>query len=518
MKVPEFFYNVNFFSDKELKSFESFLMSPIYNTMKSQLLVYRIIKNNITYVHNNYFEDLKLLIIKESKYTEATIRKVLSYLNEKCIKFSKLQAHKEDKYQNEYLLCNYLLLKGNYKLLEKRTEHLNKILNDEKQRDQNLFLKLYNLNKLKYDTLTTSEEKLNPEIKLNKQIEYTLEAVKDLLVHTVSLTTLEYVNYVVQCYYDNKNTNKKFSVDLDILYSAANTPEYNAFSKFQMTTVNIFEKIYRLFENPTQDNLYIDYKKYFKRVSNMYNPEFEKLNLGIMLLFCSLRHHLFGKNKYYKKESLKIQSLYINGFHYINENTEYLSSIVYRNFIISCTQDLKGLLKEFIENHTSKLHPSETETMENYGWAHFYYLDKNFSLAIEYAKKLKSPKYFYRYDIFNLLIKSNYETGNMEEVMDLLHNYEKYTKKDTILTGNDKDRYNFLVSKMNKFIRARFKYDKKGKISNIEYILSLIEAKKSFVMKNWLTEKVKLFIDSHYKKIPDKRIVKKFKKQSKQNQ
>jgi hypothetical protein len=373
------------------------------------------------------------------------------------------------------------------------------------------------LNKLKYNTLTTSEEKLNPAIKQNKQIEYTLGAAKDLLVHTVSLTTLEYVNYTTQCYYDNENTNKKFSVNLDILYNAANTPEYNAFNKFQMTTVKVFEKIYRLFKNPTQDNLYIDYKKYFKKVSNMFNPEFDKLNLGIMMLFCSLRQHLYDKNKYYTKEGLNILNLYINGFHYINENTEYLSSIVYRNFITCCTQEQKGLMKEFIDNHTSKLHPLETETMNSYGWAHFHYLDKKFSLAIEYAKKLNSPKYFYRYDIFDLLIKANYELGNMEEVMNLLHNYKKYSQKDTILTGNDKDRYNFLATKMNKFINARFKYDKNQKISNIEYILSLIEAKQSFVMKNWLTQKVRNFIDDHYRKFPNKEIENKRTKQSKQN-
>jgi hypothetical protein len=105
----------------------------------------------------------------------------------------------------------------------------------------------------------------------------------------------------------------------------------------------------------------------------------------------------------------------------------------------------------------------------------------------------------------------------MEEVVNLLHNYKKYSQKDTILTGNDKDRYNFLATKMNKFINARFKYDKNQKISNIEYILSLIEAKQSFVMKNWLTQKVRNFIDDHYRKFPNKEIENKRTKQSKQN-
>jgi hypothetical protein len=86
------------------------------------------------------------------------------------------------------------------------------------------------------------------------------------------------------------------------------------------------------------------------------------------------------------------------------------------------------------------------------------------------------------------------------KIGDILHNYNDYINADDFLTKYDKERYNFFVYCMKKYLIAYFKYVTKQNIFDFEYLLKIISGKPNFVMKNWITKKITAFISDHCKR------------------
>ncbi len=501
MKVHEFFYNVYYLSKEELLSFEKFLNTSYFSTMDSQYMVYKIIRRHQKYIKNEKYEELKDIIINESKYSETTVRKILSSLNDSYIEFTKIQSLKDNQFITEYNYCNYLLKKGNYELLDSRVEELDNSLIDINSRDNDYFLKMFEKDTLKYDVLNTTEDKLKIKSKLNKQKHYTIESTKNLKVYTISKTVINLVNFVFQRISMDDYNNGLFPVDMDDLFRFIETPKFKMFNSHQKNTVKLFYKLYKLFSNPLIDANYHEYKDYYDRIKNAYNKEFQKTQHSILMNYCFLRQRMSDIDNKFTEEVIDILNEFVNKKYYVNDKTKYLNTAIYRNFIINCVKTgNKTKLFKFINKHGDKLHPKETEIMNIYGMAQYYYLNGEYALSIIKAELLLKAKSFYKYDIINLLIKANYELNNFIRVRELLHNYKTYTDKDILLTKTDKEWYFKFVEYTHKFLNEKEKYLKKDETFNIEHLLHKIETETDFSTKKWLTEKLKTFISAHNKK------------------
>jgi len=499
MKVHEFFKNIHYLSDDELKLFEKFLLSPYYNTLQSTCKVYQIIRKNMVCISHENYEELKSIIINETNFSKATVRKILSFLNEMYIKYVKIQAYSSNKFQSEYVCCNYLLLKGNYNLLSKSVQRIDNLIFETGGIDEDSFLKMFEINILNYNILATSEDYLNPISKLEKQKEFTTESSRNLIVHTLSKATINYVNYVIQCN-DSKNSgNSAYPINLHKLFNVISTHEFDSYNKLQKSTINLFHKIYKLYSNTLKDNYYDDYKNYFNEIKDLYNIEFHKTQISILLGFCLLRQRTNDKSMFYSSEGLSILFDYIEKEFYKNENTEYLHPLMYRNYVKNCMNlDRKDILLKFIDTHSEKLHPLEIEVMKKFGMAHYKYLAKDYKGSLAKSEFMVLPRFLYKYDIYSLIIKNCFELNYYDRIENILHNYNEYIANDSFLSRYDKVRHNYFVHCMRKFLIAYYKYETKHNIFDFEYLLKTITAKPNFIMKKWITQKVTTFISNHY--------------------
>ena len=501
MKVSEFFHNVYYLSKDELISFEKFLNTSYFNTMDSQYMVYKIIRRHSHYIKSEKYDELKDIIINESNYSETTVRKILSGLNDSLIEFTKIQSRKDNHFLTEYNYCNYLLKMGNYELLDSRMEELDNSLKDLNSHDNDYFLKMFEKDTLKYDVLNTTEDKFEIKSKLNKQKNYTLESTKNLKVYTISKTVINLVNFVFQRNTMDDYNEGLFPVDMDDLFRFIKTPKFKMFNSHQKNTIKLFYKLYKLFSNPLSDENYDEYKEYYDRIKEAYNEDFKKTQHNISMNYCFLRQRMADKDKKFAKEVIDILNEYVDNKYYVNDKTKYLNPAIYRNFIINCIKtDSKTKLFKFVNKHSDKLHPKETEIMKIYGMAQYYYLNGEYELSIINAELINNPKSFYKYDIINLLIKANYELNNFVKVRELLHNYKTYADKDILLTDADKEWYFKFVEYTHKFLSEKDKYLNKDETFNIEHLLHKIETETDFSTKKWLTEKLKTFISAHNKK------------------
>ncbi len=501
MKVHEFFHNAYYLSKDELLSFEKYLNTSYFSSMDSQYMVFKIIRRHQKHIKFKNYKELKDVIIKESKYSETTVRKILSGLNDSYIEFTKIRSRKDNHFLAEYNYCTYLLKKGNYELLDSRMEELDKSIIDIDSHDNDYFLKMFEIDMLKYDVLNTTEDKLKIKSKIIKQKHYTVESTKNLKVFTISKTVINLVNFVFQRNSMDDYNEGLFPVDMVDLFRFIETPKFKMFNSHQKNTITLFYKLYKLFSNPLIDANYNEYKEYYYRIKDAYSEDFKKTQHSILMNYCFLRQRMSDKNNKFTEEVIDIQNEFVKNKYYVNDKTEYLNTAIYRNFILNCVKtENKTKLLIFINNHGDKLHPKETEIMNIYGMAQYYYLNGEYELSIINAELLIKAKSHYKYDIINLLIKANYELNKFEKIRELLHNYKTYADKDKLLTKTDKEWYFKFVEYTHKFLNEKEKYIKKEKTYNLEHLLHKIENETDFSTKKWLREKLKTFISAHSKK------------------
>lgn len=501
MRIPEIFRHLEYFSKEDYTHFEKFLMSPYFNTNKSLNIVFRIINKHNKFIEDKEYDKLKTSIILKTGYSEKTVSKILSYLSDMYIDFTKVESYKSDKIHSEINHCNYLLLKGNYELLNKRVKYLESIVSDHNYFEQNIFLHLHEFQILKYGILHSSQANFDPLVKLFKQKENTIESSKNLMVYTLAVETIGFVNYVLQCGED-KTMKVNFPVNLKNMFSFVKTDEFKAYNRFQKITITLFHKLFLLFKNPTSTRYYYDYKNYFYRVKNLFNNEFNKMNLSILLSFCNFRQHFEDGQIFYSSEVINISFEYINNMYYINEKTKYLHSIIYRNFVLLCENNGKSdALKELIEKHTEKLNPRDRNGMKDFAMIHYYFMTNEMELSLNCADSLTNLKYYYRLDIYRIKIKIYYAQNDFYNFENTIRNMKDYVKKIKILSNSDIVKYKYLFGYLELLIRAHRKYDKTRNILDFEFLLTKIESTPIFTMRKWIEEKVSEFIRVHNSKI-----------------
>lgn len=501
MKIPEFFHNAVFLSDEELNSFEMFLMSPYFNATTSLPIVFKIIKNNIGLIKEKKYDELKTILVNESKYTENTVSKSLSYLNDMYAEFINVQELKQEKFYRQYFGCKYLLHKGNYRYLDRRIEDIENYVSNQENFDDDLFLKLYEFNKIKYGDIYTSKNKLDTLSKLDNEKEYTLESSKNLFIHTLAKSTVNFADYVIQCSSSTKKTNRKYPVNLESMFDIIKSPEFKSYNSSQKKTITLYYKLYKLFSNLTNDRFYKSYKDFYNKVKELYNREFRNTHLSIMMNYCFLRYRVKDKDKYFLAEGHKILYEYIDGRYYINDDTEYLHSTIYRNYVVYCsTKDRKDVLKKFIDNHTDKLNPEETELMRNFAMAHYCYVNEQNKESLKYTEKLNNAKFFYKFDLIFLKIKIYYENQDMVSLENMVHILRNNLETEVIFNKNEVEKYEYLIYCLNLLVKAHAKYDKTLDIFDFEYLMKKIESKPSFAIRKWLEDKVREFIRKHQRK------------------
>jgi hypothetical protein len=364
-----------------------------------------------------------------------------------------------------------------------------------------LFLYLHYFNSLKYDDISTSGNKLDTLSKLDKEKEYTLESSKNLLIYTLAKTTENFVTYAIQCSSSGKKKNIKYPVNLESMFSFVKSSEFKSYDDLQKNTITINFKLYRLFSNLTNDKYYHDYKDFYNKIKDLYNNEFRNTHMSILMNYCFVRYRVEDKEKYFLAEGHRILYDYIDGRHYINENTEYLHSTIYRNYVVYCAvKDRKELLKKFIDNHTDKLNPAEIKTMRNFALAHYYYANGQYGLSLIAIADLIYAKFFYKFDIIFLKIKIYYENRDLVNLENMIQILKNNLRTEVIFNKAEEEKYEYLMYCLNLLVKAHRIYEKTQDVFDFEYLLKKIESKQSFALRIWLREKVKSFISERKRK------------------
>ena len=503
MKVPELFYHLKYFKDEDYKSFEKYLNSPFFNSIKSYEKIFRILTRNMGLIKDGEFKVVRDIVIKELEYSENTTLKLLSELGEQVLNYFRVKAVNSNPLTKEIALCESMLSKGYYKIVPNVVASCLNILDEDKP-DEDKYLDYFHLNYISYRASVITESKFYGDLKLTEQQEYTLESSKDLFVYSLARLTINFLNFKIQNIDSSVKSSKPYMIDLKPMFDIIYKDEFKYYDKHQKTLIIIYHKLFLMFLDLYDDNAYNDYKKEFYNARKYFNEFFSKTHFSILITYCVLRKRLKDIDLRYSIENARLLYDFIENEMYKDDVKSYLQPVHYRNFVISCTtEDSKPLLKRFIDKQSDKLHPQHKDEMKNFALLHYYYLNKEYGKALKTMIELKHPKTVYKFDIYSLELKIYYEKRDFEGLEKLLHNYYDNIKNEKIFTANDKERHELQVYYFRKLVSKRVKYNEDNKVVELELFKKDIEKEINFVMKKWILSKLEMIISKHTDK-PEK--------------
>jgi len=187
---------------------------------------------------------------------------------------------------------------------------------------------------------------------------------------------------------------------------------------------------------------------------------------------------------------------FIEKEYYKNTGVEYLHPALFRNFIIKCIASNEfSYLKNFIDNNQNKLSPEDRDNIVNYGKSLYYYGIKNHKKCLKHINDIDISNFMFKYDVRNLELKLYFDMNKNDLLEKAYHNYREIVKKDVFFTTLDKLRYKRLFFYFSKLILLNKKSKKAKTTFDAEYLLNKISKEESFVLKNWVVEKLNSLID-----------------------
>lgn len=499
MKVPELFHHLKFFEVTDYKRFIKFLKSPFHcYYLKSYTVIIRIIERNIKLIENDNHRELRDIILKSLKCSENTTLTILSRLGDLVLEYFSLKSFEKNQFEKEYLLCEYFLSIGYYRILGNRIFKCWNILNNGEGIDEDLFLKYFQLDYLNYRYSISNDSKISGDHSIIEQQNLTSNSTKDLFVFSLVRFTINYLNYVIQNIDSSQKNSSKYPLDMQHFFKIIKSEELKLYDTHQKSIIRLYYYLFLMFNDLSNDKAYERYRDHFYKIRMNFNDNYSNTHFSILLNYCNLRQRVNDKGIKYNTEGLNIMKEYIKLKMYVDEQNKYLLPILYRNFVINCNiPSTIIILKEFIDTETSNLHMSHRKDMANFGNAFLSYLNKDYGLALKYMLNLNNPKFMYKYDIRNLELKIYFDKGNYVNLVNALHNYDKYRKREPMFTESDREKYKLMIDNFKKLMRISENYKLKPDISNYEYFLIQIKSSQGFIMKQWFVDKVESIIKSH---------------------
>ena len=488
MKNSVLFDLIKSFSDEEVKSFDKYLLSPYFVSGTSLNKVFReIIRNKNLFLDYDY-KKLNEKLFKRLKYSKFTLNKQLSYLSKEVLKYLKLKSFESDNTSAELIFNEYLLKKKSFVALENNLKKTTSLIDCEFGISDRTFLDSFKHNSVSYDR-TFYNLVVNYKNERANKISLLDNAMFDILLYSYMETTLIYINYNLLFLGAKNSKEMEFLSEINLFYSQFNKIRLFERSGKHKTIFMLYKYMYLTFFTKRKSDYFI-YLKSVKENLRIFNIRMINLHYKVLIQFCILKDRLGQEKEFYKKECLNLLIEYFKNNYFKIDGIEYVTRIEFRSFIGRAYSAREfELIKNFIENISHKLKPSDYKDMVNFGYAYYYLGIKEYRKALKNINSISDYSSIIKFDLRNIELRIYYELGKIETLLDAIHNYRTIILKNDELTKSDKNDLLNLLKYLNILININNKTNIREQIFEAGYYKKQIENEPHFALKNWLLEK-----------------------------
>ena len=436
---PKIFDVLRTFSAEEFKSFGRFVHSAYFNRNRKAALLFEAIKDYYPLFTSTHLEKERLFIkISPRKYNDSTMRNLFSALINLVEQFIAIE-----KLKTNTAVWNDNLLLG---LMQRNLSSLTKIVLDKQEQglktlngvESGSFLNRYyhEINKYNFSILDGKVIKL-------KHIKAQLIKLRDSGVFITIHFIMELVSNQINLFL----TTGKFNVSdmSDLTEKILQDFELEAtYKKLKNKTeygfiLALYIKLLRSFAHPENHKLFIDYRRSVNKYINRLGPDEISFHYSRIISYVTLKIAQFPSNFQYLNELFELHEIIINNGYYLNSKVTYIPVSLYRNIVqIAIRSNHIGWLAGSMAKAPGLLAPQRSESMINYGSALLAYETGRPDHSLEAVHKISLDNFIYKYDLYNLRLKIFFDKGNYESLLDMIHTYMIFIKKDRLQTTRRK--------------------------------------------------------------------------------
>jgi hypothetical protein len=430
-------------------------------------------------------------IYSSTEFTDPTMRNLFFRLEKLLEKFLIL----ENSCRNEFYMINCLLNELNLRklgpLFTKYSENFESQLSKWIGVDNDYFYSRYLLEVNKFNALKLSDFKIK-KVKLKSRAEGLNKATLYLSLFFITELICNYLNQAVIFNKYNlngvKNTISGLVEKIDIsgiLNLIYGKDEYDYVLELYYNLLECFSK----FDDAR--NYYVYKNSVEKNVKRLSNDEIS-FHYSRMMGYCIFKQKLSSFSLEFKKELFCVYNEFLENEYYKNSKVDYLPHELYRTILLLAL-DLGELnwVKKFIDKYSTRVEFQLRESMFNYGYAFYYFNIGSYEKSLNYIDNISKESFGYRFDLRHLAIGINYEMGNLEEVLRLVHSYRKSLIEHEAITDE------FKASNLEylKFVEKIVSYKYGNNKIEIDFLKEKIFKTDYLFQKDWLLKKCDLLIE-----------------------
>lgn len=422
-------------------------------------------------------ENIYKKIYKSGKYNDSTFRSLMHNLYlilQEFVIFENLKKNRNDKI---LLLLDGLNKRGETDVFNKQLNSINK----EMQSNQyiissNNYLSRYKLSLFSYN-FNKSLQRINKGTQVNNQLN-SIEKSNYIL-------TLFYLIEIISDYVNKQIHYRKYSVSIPEKIEILDCIDFNSLNKFFKNTehfpiFNLYVSLLKLFKNFKEEQNYFNYKTALLKIETGVDKNELIFHYNSLISYCIIKKNLKNNDKF-KIELWNLYSVLLDKELYLTNINQYLDTGMFRSILfLGLELGYYDKVKNFINNYSIKVCPSEVNNMYNLGFSYYNYYIKKYDLALKNLSKISLNDFIYKYDIKNLYIKIYLENEHLDSLESILKSYTKFLKKDKLLNVGTIQSISNFICYCNKYITLKEKDD-------IEVSYEIKQLQKSEVYsKDWL--------------------------------
>lgn len=412
-------------------------------------------------------------------YNNRVIISRLSELNKLVENFLIKVSLEKTPHEKELLLAEELLSRNQFKLFNSLSEKLlDNLTTKHKLGPSQLLAKERLMNKTGRSLLAQRQtEKMIHHIHENVKV-FTTFALTNTLSMVTGLSAFQPQSA--------KNANSIVSASIDdnmilntIRVLKKTDPAYSSY-------IELWYLAYRFYTMQRDDKAYFDFVELFYRNINNFDRVTLQLMFMLMYAYCVMQDK--NGRKEFRKDLYSVLKDIIHHEAYQPLENEFIPALLFREVVRTGIKegDLSWVESFINKNHT-KLEPSISQNMYNYGYGFLEAHKNNYESALNYLSKSKSDVLIIEIDIRLLLQITYFELELYDQAKNISLSNSQFVKSKKV---SNKEHYK-IVKNFNEFYLKLLRAKMKNKILfDPTVLVKDIENRTPLYFKSWFLQKV----------------------------
>ena len=456
------------FTKDEMKDFEKFVNSPYFVNRKKAGELFEVLKGAYPKFSPGDVakEGIFGKLFPDTKYDDASLRKVIAYLHSALKEYLAYRSFKENEFIYEKCLVEEGYRRGLDRLTQSCISRMEKLLNERPERNEEYYYYKYKLEEEKL-LLSAGGDSKNWQTAFDDYCNYFLI---NLLRH-----------YSVM-----SNDMKFYKMEYKLHFADEILSMLEGSRFLKVPAIAIYFYSISLYHNPENEDYFYKLKELlFKHGEELGKASEEGLYIYLQN-YCYRKADTgdikFLNERFYILEKIVKKELCIRDGYIVKD---FFNSMV----IVALELGKLSYADSFIKKYQTFLHIGQSSNVLSFNYACLEFYKKDYERALEYLSKVEYDDFYDKVIVRSLNLMIYYEAGMIEQGISLIDSFNHFLSSNKDVSPYVKDRTKNFIDIINRLFKIK---EGNSKI-DIKKLKKDVTDSDMLMRRMWLIEKVNEF-------------------------